>query len=196
MQNKKTYREVTTMQMDENKNIVALTDVKESFIEREEPDFIKLYLDHVLVQANTKIDLSPLLMEILKMANYADDRRGGMYVILNKYAKQLISKATEFSMQMIDRNVSQLVSSKILIRIARGTYMINPYYFGKGHWTDIKKIRATIDFNTGEFIPELEFAVRDGGGDEVEGIHQDEDGNLINEQTGEIIPGQLKMGGC
>lgn len=182
----KLYKKTTNTIIDENGQVSRHEEIDEVFIPREEPNFVKLYLDHVLVQARTKVDLSPLLMEILKLANYADDERGGMYIVLNKYAKQLIGSRIDMSLQMIDKNIKQFVSSKVLMRIARGTYLLNPYYFGKGHWTDIKKIRATIDFNTGEFIPKLEFGVRDGGGEILEGFYQDEAGNIVDVKTGEI----------
>lgn len=187
MQGKKIVKEVQTIETDSDGNVKSFKQVQERLIPREEPDFIKLYLDHVLIQAKSRIDLSPTLMEILKMANYADDQRGGMYVILNKYAKELIGNSVGVSTQMIDKNIKQFVSSSVLIRIARGTYLLNPYYFGKGHWTDIKKIRATIDFNTGEFTPQLRFEVRDGSGQVIEGILQDEYGNIIDSETGEVL---------
>lgn len=187
MKGNKIVKEIQTIQTDMSGNIVSFQQVQEKFVPREEPDFIKLYLDHVLIQARTRIDLSPVLMEILKMANYADDNRGGMYVILNKYAKELIGNVVGVTIPMIDKNIKQFVESSVLIRIARGTYLLNPYYFGKGHWTDIKQIRATIDFNTNEFNANLKFSVRDGGGKVIEGIYQDEVGNIIDNQTGEVI---------
>lgn len=194
MKGNKIVKEIQTIQTDMSGNIVSFQQVQEKFVPREEPDFIKLYLDHVLIQARTRIDLSPVLMEILKMANYADDNRGGMYVILNKYAKELIGNVVGVTIPMIDKNIKQFVESSVLIRIARGTYLLNPYYFGKGHWTDIKQIRATIDFNTNEFNANLKFSVRDGGGKVIEGIYQDEAGNIIDNQTGEVIKQALPTG--
>lgn len=183
----KVYKKIQQIVKNENGDIETFEEVKESFIEREEPDFVKLYLNHILVQTEVKIELTPLLREILSRANYADDKRGGMYIILNKYTKEQISIITKISIQMIDKNINKFVNSKVLIRIARGTYLLNPHFFGKGHWKDIKKIRATIDFNTGEFIPSLEFQVHNAKGDVIENLYKDENGNIIDKETGEIL---------
>ncbi len=185
---KKVYRETLKTIVDEEGSIIQFENLKESFIPREEPDFIKLYLDHVLVFNELSIKLSPILVQICKLANYADNAQGGMMIFLNSYTKEQIRSELNYSsIKMVEKAITSLVSSKVLLRKGRGAYLLNPYYFGKGHWTDIKKIRATIDFNTGEFIPTLEFDVRDSGGKVINGFFEDEEGNIINKSTGEII---------
>lgn len=188
LKGKKVYREIQKTTIDEEGNIIQFEDLKESFMPREEPDFIKLYLDHVLVFNELSIKLSPILVQICKLANYADNAQGGMMIFLNSYTKEQIRSELNYSsIKMVEKAITSLVSSKVLLRKGRGAYLLNPYYFGKGHWTDIKRIRATIDFNTGEFIPTLEFDVRDGGGKIIEGFFEDEEGNVIDKNTGEIV---------
>jgi len=184
----KVYRQITKQQLDKDGNINYFEETKESFMARDEPDFIKLYLDHVLVHKDLSVKLSPILVQVCKLANYADHQQGGMMIFLNSYTKEQIRKNLNYtSVKMVEKSIASLVNSKIIIRKSRGAYLLNPYYFGKGHWTDIKKIRATIDFNTGEFIPELEFDVRDGGGSIVDGLYQDTQGNIVNVESGEIL---------
>lgn len=188
MKSKKIIREVQTIQTDENGNIKSFEQRQEKLIPREEPDFVKLYLDHVLVHRDLSVKLSPILIQVCKLANYADHAQGGMMVFLNSYTKEQIRNELGYtSVKMVEKSITSLVSSNVLIRKGRGAYLLNPYYFGKGYWEDIKQIRATIDFNTGEFIPELKFDVRDGGGKIIDGIFQDEHGNIIDSDTGEVL---------
>lgn len=184
----KVYREQITTEHDKDGNIKKYTQVKESFIPREEPDFVKLYLDHVLVHHELSVKLSPILKEVCSRANYANDEKGGMMLFLNSYLKtQMCNKLGYSSVKMLEKALKTLVDSKILVRVGRGTYLLNPHFFGKGHWQDIKKIRAQVNFNTGEFIPNLQFDVRDASGNIIDGVYQNEDGDIINMETGEII---------
>lgn len=184
----KIIKEISKIESDEYGNIKSFQQIQEKYIPREEPDFIKLYLDHVLVHTDLSVKLSPILVEVCQLANYADDKQGGMMVFLNSYTKEQIRKNLNYtSIKMVEKSITSLVKSKILIRKGRGAYLLNPYYFGKGHWTDIKKIRATIDFNTGEFTPELEFKVRDNNGNILEQFYEDEHGNIIDKLSGEIV---------
>ena len=63
---KKLIRETTNYTSDSSGNITQLNITTEQYIPREEPDFIKLYLDHVLVHKDVSIKMSPILFEICK----------------------------------------------------------------------------------------------------------------------------------
>ena len=192
---KKIIKETQTIQTDNNGKVTSFEQIQERFIPREEPDFIKLYLDHVLVHQDLSVKLSPMLVQICKLANYADHAQGGMMIFLNSYTKEQIrNKLNYTSVKMVEKSITSLVSNKILLRKGRGAYLLNPYYFGKGYWEDIKQIRATIDFNTGEFIPQLKFDIRDGSGKVIEGVFQDENGNIVNAETGEILQSNIYSG--
>lgn len=188
----KILKETQTIETNRDGIVKSFKQVQERFIPREEPDFVKLYLDHVLVHKDLSVKLSPILVQVCKLANYADHVQGGMMIFLNSYTKEQIRRELGYtSIKMVEKAITSLVASKILIRKGRGAYLLNPYYFGKGYWDDIKQIRATIDFNTGEFIPKLKFDVRDGSGKVVEGIFQDESGNIVDTETGEILESSL-----
>lgn len=186
-QGKRVFREVSTIKTNADGQIESFEQIQEKFIPREEPDFVKLYLDHVLVYKELSVKLSPILVQVCKLANYADHAQGGMMIFLNSYTKEQIRNELGYtSVKMVEKAITSLVGSNILLRKGRGAYLLNPYYFGKGYWNDIKKIRATIDFNTGEFIPQLEFDVRSGGS-VIEGVFQDENGDIVDRETGEIL---------
>ncbi|OPX46474.1 hypothetical protein [Clostridium thermobutyricum] len=185
---KKLIRETTNYTSDLSGNITQLNITTEQYIPREEPDFIKLYLDHVLVHKDVSIKMSPILFEICKLSTYADNQNGGMMIFLNKFTKEQIRNNLGYkSIKMVEKAIDNLFKNQIILRKGRGAYILNPYFFGKGNWSDIKKIRATIDFNSGEFIPHLEFDVRDSNGKLLDGYIENEDGDIVNISTGEII---------
>lgn len=185
---KKLIRETTNYTSDLSGNITKLNITTEQYVPREEPDFIKLYLDHVLVHKDISIKMSPILFEICKLSTYADSQNGGMMIFLNKFTKEQIRNNLGYkSIKMVEKAIDNLFKNQIILRKGRGAYILNPYFFGKGNWADIKKIRATIDFNSGEFTPHLEFDVRDNNGKLLDGYIENEDGNIIDISTGEII---------
>ncbi len=80
-------------------------------------------------------------------------------VILNGTIKDRISKEYEFKGRSIDSYLQGLRKKSIIERIGRGTFILNPYLFGKGQWSDIKKLRMYIewDFKTKTKKQVLEF---------------------------------------
>ncbi len=122
-----------------------------------EPDFIKLYLDCLGIFSGNEglhITLNDMLREVLKLTTYADD--DGMIITLSAYHKKRICKKTGKSLRRLEQAITAWVKSKILSRIGRSVYQVNPYIFGKGDWRDICKLRATFDFTSGKVIAERE----------------------------------------
>lgn len=124
-----------------------------------EPDFVKLYLDCLGVfisNAGLNNSLNDMLLAVLKHMTYASQEQ---IVILNSYIKNAICKETGKSMKRLNQAITIWVKEKVLIRVGRGVYKVNPYIFGRGDWRDISKLRATFNFTDGtietvkEYIP-------------------------------------------
>lgn len=132
-----------------------------------EPNFIKLYLDHLSRFKGIQVGLNPILMEMMRSASYAniDDRSGGQVICLNKWLKESIAKKCNVSIYRIEQAISEFVKKDYMKRIAIGTYQLNPFLFGKGEWTDIVGIRATYDYATGKVTTEI---IHEGENDESE----------------------------
>ncbi|MDY4500867.1 replication/maintenance protein RepL [Fusobacterium gastrosuis] len=133
--------------------------IKETeFINSKEPNYIKLYVDTLLTFKNLSKSLNPILLEFLKYMSYASiaDGTGGQIIYVNAHMKKLIANATGLKIDRINKALTEFVKANVFKRIATGTYQVNPYLFGKGEWKDIKSIRATFDFNSGEIIAEIE----------------------------------------
>jgi hypothetical protein len=114
-----------------------------------EPDFVKLYLDCLGVFTNNtglNNSLNDMLLAVLKHMTYASQEQ---IVILNNYIKDAICKETNKSMKRLNQAITIWVKEKVLIRVGRGVYKVNPYIFGRGDWRDISKLRATFNFADG-----------------------------------------------
>ncbi|MEE1250945.1 MAG: replication/maintenance protein RepL, partial [Lachnospiraceae bacterium] len=113
-----------------------------------EPDYVKLYLDCVLILKGLQKGLNPILIEFVKYMNYADINGfgGGQVIFVNKTLKETIANSLNVSLKRIEQAITQFVKAGIFKRISVGTYQVNPNIFGKGEWKDIKNIRATFDF--------------------------------------------------
>ena len=48
---------------------------------------------------------------------------------------------------IVDQHITKLVKAGLLARKDKGMYIANPNLFGKGRWTDVKKIRMSVEYS-------------------------------------------------
>lgn len=114
--------------------------VQESWTDKE-PNYVKLYLDNLVLLNGLPKGTSDTLFELLKYMSYEN------MIILNPYVREKIANALNFkTVQSLNNNLNKLVKNGILENIGRGTYRANPFLFGKGDWNDIKQIRFEVVF--------------------------------------------------
>lgn len=112
-----------------------------------EPPYIKLYLQDVLYLSDMPKSHENILFELLKRATYAGDKYG-MTVTLSSGMKQIIAEELKIkNVRSINNALSELVKGNVLFRIATGVYQFNPYFFGKGEWQDIARLRLEINYD-------------------------------------------------
>ncbi len=112
-----------------------------------EPPFIKLYLQDILYLSDIPNKHEKVLYELLKRVTYAGDENG-MEVIINSSLKRRIAKELNFkNIGSISNAITDLVKGKILIRNDVGIYQFNSYFFGKGEWQDISRLRLQINYD-------------------------------------------------
>jgi len=136
---KEVYRSIIET-VDENGEVKKSEMISTKKINKE-PPFIKMYLDDIAGLAQISESPKDTLYYILGYADYEN-------LIYLNYA--LIKKTAEsqgVSEKTIRNNLSNLSKSGILIHTDRGTYMLNPFYFAKGEWKNIEKMRLTIDYD-------------------------------------------------
>ena len=87
-----------------------------------------------------------MLLEVLHRASYAQD--GKSYTLAHT-TRSKFAKATHKSMRRLEQAITTWVKNRVLIRVARGIYQVNPFIFGRGDWRDIANLRATFNFSEG-----------------------------------------------
>lgn len=118
----------------------------------DEPNYIKLYLGDIAYLHGLSVPTRDLLNELLKYVTY-----GTQEIMLNAIAKKRIVEATGMAMQTLNNKLQDLLRVGIIDRVAVGTFVLNPYLFGKGDWKTINELRdrnihleITYDKDTGE----------------------------------------------
>lgn len=110
-----------------------------------EEGYIKLYLKHACYLQGLQHSEHSILYELFRYMNYENE------IPLLKAYKVKILTNTGLSMNTLNQALSQMVEKKILFRIQRGLYKVNPYLFGKGSWKNIKALRMTIDYKPNDY---------------------------------------------
>lgn len=116
----------------------------------EEPDYVKLYLNAWCVFKEVKGVNIKLLYQILPFMTYSEDQQ---LICFTTYLKKEIARKLEWSeksaLNRFNQELRKMCSTKVLKKIDRDTYQVNPELIGRGSWKDILKLRATFNLETG-----------------------------------------------
>lgn len=149
-----------------------------------EPDYIKVYkyVNALFAFKGINQSLTPYIIEIANHMTYAQT---GQIVTLNKPIKDIIAANLNVSTKRLDQVIKELRDCDILRKIQNGVYSVNPYICARGNWTDIKKLQAFYDFQSGEMTTITE------NHDKITGI--DVKKIITNKKDGNQIQGQLSL---
>jgi biotin operon repressor len=64
-----------------------------------------------------------------------------------KPVKEMIAESLGMPYNTLNEGIKELHKKGIIIRKARGFYIMDPNLFGRGSWNDVKKIRMVIEYN-------------------------------------------------
>lgn len=106
-----------------------------------EPPFIKLYTEHLLYLKDIPKHINPVLMAMLKRMPY-----GGQAFAINAAIKREMAKDLNCSAGTISNAITMLVRGDLLIRKDTGLYYVNPFFFGRGNWENVEKLRLEITY--------------------------------------------------
>lgn len=106
-----------------------------------EPNFIKLYLDDVMLLSDIPRSKSDVLYLLLRKMNYDNE------ITVVASHKRDIAKELKCSIINIDKTLALLVDKGILVRKERGVFIANPRLFGRGNWEDIEELRLRVDYS-------------------------------------------------
>lgn len=132
-----------TITQDANGKIIKESTMR-TFTVESEPEYVKLYVKHVLFLKDMSAGLNAILMVLLSLASY------GNLVVINRGVKKAIAQATGLKEPTINKALIDLTKGEILFRQDRGIYLLNPYIFGKGSWRDNQRLRIEADYTEEE----------------------------------------------
>lgn len=150
---KKLIKEVKKTVVDEN-GILKEDNSIQIFTSEREPDYVKLYVNDIMRITDIPKSGTSILFAIIRNMNYNNE------IALFSPIKKRIIEELGIKEITLKKAIEMFVNKSILIRQDRGLYLVNPYFFGRGKWEDIKKIRLTILYSeNGKMIlkPEITF---------------------------------------
>ena len=115
------------------------------FTPEREPNYVKLYLDHLVTIANLQGWTSKILYELIGSTSYANE---GQLVVVNSGLKKIIAEKLNMKTQSVTNAINSLKKENILIQRERGVFVLNPQFFGKGEWKDIAKLRYEVNLSS------------------------------------------------
>lgn len=155
MDSKKRISQEITSQVVDNETGEISKEVKHqiAFVERE-PDYVKLYISDIFRLTDVPKSSNDIMLAMLRRMTYNND------IALFAPVKREIAKELGLKEVTISKAIELFVKKSIILRKDRGLYIINPYFFGRGKWEDIKKVRLQIEYSKGgrmilktEFVP-------------------------------------------
>lgn len=108
-----------------------------------EPHYIKHYQQCFESINDLKNRTEEILNELLIYTEYNKNT-----IYLNQQIKVDICNQLGLAYPTMTNALTELKKSQILLYIDTGLYIVNPYYFGKGEWRELKKIRDKIKIST------------------------------------------------
>ncbi len=107
-----------------------------------EPPYVKLYLEDIGRLNNLSGSEQKVLNELVLSMGYNN------VVPSYKPVKEMIAAKIGMQYNTLDKAIKELNRKGILIRKARGLYIMDPNLFGRGQWKDVQKIRMIIEYGT------------------------------------------------
>jgi hypothetical protein len=132
-------QEVNTTIVDENGEMVNKTTKNVGMFEKE-PPYVKTYISDIQRLVGLPSFVNDVLLELLHNMGY--NNIVPMYMPI----KQMICNKLNISINTLNKSIDELYKKGILIRAARGMYLMDPNAFGRGTWNEIKNIRMTIEY--------------------------------------------------
>lgn len=125
----------------------------------DEPPFVKLYLADIGLLHNISGSDMNVFHELIKVMQY-----NNILDLTPRLKTVMLSNLGWKTMSALNSSISRLKKESMLISLGRGSYLVNPKFFAKGAWTDIRKIRTTIEYTpdgTKHMITEFESTTND-----------------------------------
>lgn len=113
----------------------------------EEPQYIKLYLQDIMYLSDMPKKYVAVTEALLKRVSYAGDEDGMCITLVPRTKKNICNELGWQTVASLDNAIQKLMKGKIIERVDRSVYRLNPWLFGKGDWQDISRLRLEINYD-------------------------------------------------
>lgn len=113
-------------------------------IYKQEPSYIKLYIQDLLYMVDMPKGLTNVVYALLENVQFANK---GLRIYLPTGLKKELIEKLGTTRAAFDNALTKLCKGQIIRRESVGVYALNPYFFGKGEWKDIDKLRMTWNYD-------------------------------------------------
>ena len=148
---KRISQEVTHTKTDLNGEVIEEVKNQVAYIERE-PDYVKLYISDILRLQDIPKSGNDILLAVIKRMTYNND------IAMFAPVKREIASELGIKEVTVSKAIELFTNKSILLRKDRGLYLINPFFFGRGKWEEIRKVRLQVIYSEeGRMILKTEF---------------------------------------
>lgn len=167
---KKMSLQITNEVTDFNTGEIKTSNEYKEFYVENEPEYIKLYIDHICIFNGLSHSISPILLKLCSYMTFQKEEDDSQLIFVSAFTKEKVAKSLNLTINRINQALTEIIDAGIFKRIydektgkiKRGVYIVNPYIIAKGKWKDIKKFRATFDYMEKTIKPEInQFTVED-----------------------------------
>lgn len=139
----------------------------QEFMVSQEPPFIKLYIDSLLMFQNLSTSLTPVLIAFAHHMTWANTENDYFKHVVrtDSMVREDVARRCGVTDDRVKQVIKELVRNEVFIPIEnkegkrkRGIYFVNPWVLGKGDWQDIKKLRTSFEFVSSKCAISMEFA--------------------------------------
>ncbi len=138
---KRIYEKETVHFVDSEGEEVRASQTKYKGTISTEPTYVKMYQRDIGNLHNLSKIARTVLDEIAVNMDYDNE-----YPLIGPNRDKII-KNLDIKGVTLEKALTELVAKNIIKRVSRGYYKVSPFYFAKGRWPDIDKIRVTITYD-------------------------------------------------
>lgn len=106
----------------------------------QEPSFVKLYIEDIGLLHQISKSCTSLIYEMLKFMDFSGE------IVLVPHRRKIICEKSNIRPTSLRTMICTLVSKNIIKRKSPMVYIMNPAYFAKGDWSNIRKQRDDFTF--------------------------------------------------
>lgn len=123
----------------------------ETYYSNQEPEYVKLYLNHIckLFDLTNKADKT--LFSLLRKLNYDNE------IVLTGNMKATMANELKIKKNTLEHAIGELVTKNIFFKQGNNQYLVNPHILARGRWQDIQKIIMQVEYSISGFKINTQF---------------------------------------